>query len=126
MKDFSSNFQSHKDKIYHLLLDFKSNNGNIAIFGAGHLAVMFIQLMSIKNIISFVVDDHPKKLGMFMPGSKIPILSSDSLVKNNIKLCLSSLSPESEKKVIENNKFLFKNNIKFKSIFPMSEIYLLK
>ena len=53
-----------------------------------------------------------------MPGSKLPIRKSSSLIDENIKLCLMSLNPNVEKKVIKKNKSYLKKGGKFISIFP--------
>lgn len=101
------------------LTEFKKNNGNIAMFGAGHIASMYINLMGLKDIIEFVVDDDPNKKGLYMPGSLLPIYSSERLITENIKLCLSSLSPESEEKVRKKNQIFIDQGGRFSSI--MSE-----
>jgi hypothetical protein len=85
---------------------------------------MFINLMGIKDFIEFAVDDHPNKRGLFIPGSKLPIYNSSYLKKKNIKLCLLSLSPESERKVINNNKEFIRSGGRFFSIFPKSNYAL--
>ena len=72
------------------------------MFGAGHLACMFINVMGLNDEIAFVVDDHPAKRGLRMPGSSLPILPSSALIDDGVSVCLTSLSPESEEKVIRN------------------------
>ena len=117
---FANNLGHKREQLNKFLSSFRQNHGKIAIFGAGHLACMFINLMGIKDLIEFVVDDHPNKRGLFMPGSKLPIYASDYLIKKKIKLCLSSLSPESEKIVILNNNNFISSGGQFASIFPTS------
>ena len=124
MKYFASGIKEKRNKLLLFLSTFQNKNGKIAIYGAGHLSCMFINIMGIANLIEFVVDDHPKKIGLFMPGSKIPIYSSDKLISKNIKLCLTSLSPESEYKVLQNNKDYLLSGGQFFSIFPTSNTAL--
>lgn len=91
----------------------------MAMFGAGHLAATFINLLGLKEHFAFVVDDNPNKRGRFMPGSKLPIVGSDAL--RNVKLCLMSVAVESEEKVIAKNQAFVDAGGKFASIFPASK-----
>ena len=74
-------------------------------------------LMELGEHIEFVVDDDPKKQGLLMPGSQLPISGSSILMKENIKLCLMGLSPESEEKVILGNQTFRDRGGVFASIF---------
>ena len=76
-----------------------SKGDKVAVFGAGHLAVKFINFFKLEDLITCVIDDHPQKLGMYMPGSGLPIIPSDRLKEMSIRYCVSTLSPESELKV---------------------------
>ncbi len=102
------------------LRDYRQNCGKIALFGAGHHACTFINLFHVRDYMELVVDDHPKKKGLFMPGSKLPIRGSAALVENGIKLCLLSLNPDSEEKVIQKNREFLGKGGTFSSIFPAS------
>tara|TARA_B100000315_G_scaffold124342_1_gene114323 strand:- start:2450 stop:3649 length:1200 start_codon:yes stop_codon:yes gene_type:complete len=124
MNIFAKEFDNRRKVLNNFLSSFRKENGKIAIFGAGHSACMFINLMGIKDFIEFAVDDHPNKRGLFIPGSKLPIYNSSYLKKKNIKLCLLSLSPESERKVINNNKEFIRSGGRFFSIFPKSNYAL--
>ena len=124
MDIFAKDFSINREKIINFLSSYLEKNGKIAVFGAGHLASAFINIMGIKDLIEFVVDDHPQKCGLYMPGSKLPIYNSEKLIDKGIKLCLSSLNPESEKKVIKNSKNFIDSGGEFLSIFPTSKIGL--
>lgn len=92
---------------------------NLTLFGAGHLAASFINLLGIANHFDFVVDDNPHKRGRFMPGSKLPILGSESLPAGG--LCLMSVAVESEERVIAKNRAFVESGGRFASIFPASK-----
>lgn len=91
------------------------------MFGAGHLACIFINLFGLKDILEFVVDDNVHKRGLFMPGSLLSIHHSSELIKENIKLCFLGISPLSEARVIQNNQEFIKKGGEFISIFPDSK-----
>ena len=103
------------------LKEYRRDQGKIALFGAGHLACAFVNFLGLKEDIAFFVDDNSNKKGLFMPGSRLPIYGSHSLLEEHIKLCLLSLNPLSEEKVIANNKNFTDQGGTFKSIFPASK-----
>jgi hypothetical protein len=121
-KERAAGFARGLNKRRQALRDFLAQwrkHGKIALFGAGHQAVMFINVMQISDLIEFVVDDHPRKCGLRMPGSRVPIVSSHALSKENIKLCLTSLSAASESKVIQKHRAFIDAGGTFASIFPV-------
>ena len=67
-----------------------------------------------------VIDDNPHKRGLYMPGSKLPIAGSPALLERDISLCLLSLNPIGEQKVIEKNSAFVERGGTFASIFPAS------
>ena len=121
---YSSMFLTQKDFYRKVLLSYKKMGKKIALMGASHLACHFINLMEIADTLEFIVDDHPCKSGLFMPGSQLSILPSRALIENKIDICLLSLSSESEKKVIIKKSDFIESGGMFFSIFPTSEIAL--
>jgi len=117
-KAYAENFAVRRDSLKKRIRNYKEKVGKIAVFGAGHLSSMFINITGIRDYIDFIVDDDPNKQTLFMPGSRLPVKGSNSLIEENISLCLLSLSPESEVKVIDKNKTFIENGGVFASIFP--------
>ena len=99
----------------------KQKGDNIAMFGTGHAACMFINLLGIKDLIDFAIDDDHNKIGYYMPGSKLPIYSSQSLIDKKINYCLLGLSSESEEKVVKKHRIFEQNGGTFASIYPTSK-----
>jgi hypothetical protein len=99
------------------LQDIRNKGDKVAVFGAGHLAAKFINFFEIKDLITCVIDDHPKKVGMYMPGSGLPIIPSTQLQKLSIRYCVSTLSPQSEVKVRNNLAHFFDNGGTFLPAF---------
>ena len=96
--------------------------GPVALLGAGHLSCTFLNLLQIGSLIEFVVDDNPHKQGLFMPGSRLPIYPSQALFDREVRLCLMSVSPESEARVMERNQRWLETGGRLASIFPGSRM----
>lgn len=121
---FAKMFKGHGSKVRSYLENYRQNNGKVAMFGAGHLACVYINFFGLQKLVDFVVDDNSNKKGLFMPGSQLPIFNSQALLDEDIKLCLLTLNPMNEEKVvIRNNKFIEKG-AEFASIFPASRLAL--
>jgi hypothetical protein len=101
-----------------------SRGGKFAMLGAGHLSGAFINLYGLERDTDFVADDNPKKHGLFMPGSKAPILPSSELVTRDIGLCLMSVRAEIEELVMGKNKAFTDRGGVLASVFPESQYSL--
>jgi C-methyltransferase-like protein/putative zinc binding protein/methyltransferase family protein len=117
---FSRSLAGRAESYRRFLADYARTHGPVAIFGAGHLACTFINLLGLKEYVEFLVDDHPHKCGLFMPGSRLPIMGSSELVARGIKLALLTVAVESEEKVIQKNQTFAQAGGAFASIFPAS------
>lgn len=121
---FSTEFPKIRQRYRDRIAELHSLGRKIAVFGAGHLAVKFLNLYDLGALIDCVIDDNTHKQGMLMPGSGLPIFSSKLLDEGEIDICLLSLSPASEKKVLASKKTYLDKGGKFFSIFPLSPIAL--
>ena len=120
MERFVSTFSSRGMRIKQYLQALRSQGKRVALFGAGHLAAKFINFYGLAEYLMGVIDDNPNKIGLYMPGSKLPIIGSDCLMQGKIDLCLLTLNPESEKKVLKANAEYLTRGGKFRSIFSSS------
>jgi len=117
---FAEAYHQRRQVVVDTLAERHRAGEKIAVFGAGHLSTMFINVHDIAQYLEFVVDDHPAKRGLFMPGSSLPIRESSALLTEGIDLCLSSLSPESETRVVARQAEFIARGGEFASIFPSS------
>ena len=91
------------------------------MFGAGQDTCAFLNYFNIADQIDYVIDDNINKTGLFMPKSKIPIVSSKVLESENVSLCLLSLNPINEEKVITKLRKYKHLSGRLHSIFPHSK-----
>ena len=98
----------------------KKQNGNIVIFGAGHRTVMFLNLLKLNNLVSYVIDDDQRKQGLKIPKAGLEIHNSDLIVKENIGVCLLSVNIEIEEKIKDLITTKAGRKIKYFSISPFS------
>jgi hypothetical protein len=122
---YGRHFTGTRERFRKDLLRLKREGKKVAVFGASHLAVKFLNLFELKDLVCCVIDDNPNKLGMLMPGSGVPVRPSSVLIDEKIDLCLLSLSPESEKKVVAAKKAYTDQGGRFLSIFALSPIAFL-
>ena len=120
-ESFSQGLAKRRDKLHKFLSDYRENNGSLALLGAGHLCCAFVCFLELTEYFEFVVDDNSHKQGLFMPGCRLPIYPSSALADKNIRLCLLSLSPDREAKVVQKNPAFLAKGGEFASIFPASE-----
>lgn len=108
-------------KLINYLKEHKQNGGRIAVYGAGARACSLINFAGLAPYIECYVDDQVEKQGYYMPGSKLPILPSDTIYKENIDLCLLAVNTECEDTVINKHRNYAAKGGKFYSVLPPSE-----
>ena len=124
-EDYAKNFSKFKNLVRNYILD-EAKKGEITLFGAGQDTCAFLNYFNISDHIDYVIDDNINKTGLFMPKSKTPIVSSEVLENKNISLCLLSLNPINEEKVIEKLRKFKHLDGRIHSIFPHSKYSFLK
>jgi SAM-dependent methyltransferase len=119
---FAEGFESTRAGYRACFEALRAHGKRVAVFGAGHLAVKFLNLLALKDCVDSVIDDNPHKQGLAMPGSGLPIIGSAALPQ--IDLCMLSLSPESEQKVLAKQQAYVQGGGRFASIFALSPLAL--
>jgi len=121
---FGENFVKRRLALQSFFAETKKRGEKIAIYGAGHLACAFLNYFDLNEFIDIVVDDNGHKQGLFMPGSKLPILPAGALLERGVKLCLLALIPELEPKIVARHDQYVVSGGVFASIFPGSPLSL--
>jgi hypothetical protein len=117
-REYADAWPQVRDRVRQMLSQRTREQGPVAVFGAGHLSCAWINYLGLDRFLAFVVDDHPDKQGLFMPGSRLSIRGTSELQHQGIKLCLTGLNAASEATVAAANQAYLVNGGAFASIFP--------
>ena len=119
-KNFSKKFHFAQSNLHNFLTQLKNEGKIISVFGAAHMSIIFINLLGIAEWVDFVIDDNSDKRNYLLPGSKLPILPSSNINNKDGSnhVCILSLSPTSEVKVLPKFSGFLKTGGSFYSIFP--------
>lgn len=104
--------------------EWSARGQRIALFGAGHLAVKFVNFYGLSDFIDCAVDDNPHKQGTWLPGSCLPVAGSTVLRESRMDICLLALNPDREAAVISSQPVFTARGGTFRSIFRCSSIAL--
>jgi SAM-dependent methyltransferase len=121
---YSKNWPKFLKKIRGYLASLKQKGKKIAVYGAGSRVFCLINFANISNYIDVIVDDQLEKQDKFMPGGKIPILSSSALNSLGIDICLLGVNTENEGKVISKHSKWIAAGGEFWSVLPPSDLLL--
>jgi hypothetical protein len=116
---YRASLADQRDKYARALARITGAGGKVAIFGAGHQSVMFLQALGLQEHIAVVIDDDPDKRGCRMPGTDIEIVGSEYLQADPaIRVCLLGVSPAAEAKIRANCAGFLRRGGMMVSIFP--------
>ena len=118
--EYSGNWPGFRQRIEEFLSGQKKNKKKIALYGAGSRAFCLLNFANIASYVDIIVDDQAEKQNKFMPGGRLPIISSDALLSQGINICLLAVNTENEEKVIGKHGRWAQNGGKFWSVLPPS------
>ena len=98
----------------------KQAGKKVAVYGAGARAFCLINFAGLASYIDVILDDQKEKQGRFMPGGRLPIVSSEILYTQGIDICLLAVNAENEDKVISKHLKWKEKGGQFWSVFPPS------
>jgi hypothetical protein len=124
-RNWAARFPGLRAAINSELEEHHSRHGSIALYGVGCRSSSFINVMEVTNLVEFAIDDQPQKQGKFMPGSSIPIISSqDAETRIHPEtLVLLGVNGENELSLVGTTPLVAGRN--FASVLPPSS-HLLK
>jgi hypothetical protein len=117
---FVTAFPGYKADVAAALQTAKDEGRQTFLYGAGHLAVSFVNYLGLAKLIDFVVDDAPEKQNAFLPGSRIPVMPSQTIESPGPKACILGISPDREHVLAEKLTARFGDQLVLYSIFNRS------
>jgi 2-polyprenyl-3-methyl-5-hydroxy-6-metoxy-1,4-benzoquinol methylase len=123
MSKFQKKAQIIGSELNNVLQDLKKSNLIVAAYGAaakGNTLLNYAKIDS--NLISYVVDLNPSKQGKLLPGSRIPVVSEQSL-RDSIPDVLLILPWNLAAEIKEQLNWLVENNTKFMRAIPRVEFF---
>lgn len=118
--DFRNGLEDLGRRCRRELEKIRERGESIALLGAGHRAATFLNLLSLGDLFSCVIDDDARKTGLYMPDSRLPILPSSQLLATHPALCLVAAAPDSEPAVLKRNEAYLAAGGRMASIYPRS------
>jgi hypothetical protein len=116
--DFADRVNKIKDNLLTFLLEQKRSGKRVVAYGAAAKGNTLLNYAGIKSdLIPFVYDAAKSKQGKYMPGSHIPILSPELLVKSNPDFLLILPWNIADEVKLQNN-FLIESGAKFVTAIP--------
>lgn len=80
LSDFSSRVIALASELSRKLRELKASGATVAAYGAAAKGVMLLNAAGLgREVVDYVVDRNSEKQGRLMPGSRIPIVSTDVL-----------------------------------------------
>jgi len=117
---FKAGWQPITARCHSALESIRNCSGSIVIYGAGHRATTFVNLLGLEKLITCAIDDDPRKAGLRLPGCQLPIVTSRYLRDERPTLCLLAASPDSETAIVLKNQAYVDMGGQFASIYPRS------
>jgi hypothetical protein len=98
---YAAGFVSARNAWQARLANLITKGHRIAIFGAGHQAIMFVNILGLTGYIHAMIDDAPEKQGFIPPGLSAPIRPLSAMLADpDFTVCLLAINPASEARVL--------------------------
>ena len=115
---FAAAFEPLKKNYQAQLGNVIGNGGKVALLGAGHQGIMFVNALELQDYVSIVADDAPTKAGRYPSGLAVSVEPSSAIIEDAaVRLVLLSVAPGIEPIVREKLTAVTARGGAIKSIF---------
>ena len=120
---FAKEVENRKHNLKNFLMDLKNSDMNIIACGAPAKSTTFLNYFNIKNdVIEYILEVNDLKIGLYTPGTYIPIIREEKKLLFNKNILL--LSWNFLREILNKNKDVILNsNSRF--IIPFPEIHII-
>jgi len=99
-RSYGDRVHAYGAQLRDMLSDLRLQGRQVVLYGVGCRACTTVNGLQLGPLIDFAVDDQKERQGLFMPGSKLPIQATESLVNDERpRLVLLAVNNENENKV---------------------------
>ncbi len=117
VSNFTASLPAKASSIKNALEDLRKSFSHIAMFGAGHLGMKYVNFYELASYLDIVIDDNESKKGRFLPLSQLEIADSSWLSAHPESFCLVAINQEKHAALAKNHPFFRNDNRRWQSIF---------
>lgn len=100
VRGFVEHVARRRERLHARCGSIRAAGGRIALYGAGHVGSLFLNLFDLGPFFEMAIDDDPRKLGLLLPGSGLPIRPLAELGPRRITDLVLSVHPRVEAAVV--------------------------
>jgi hypothetical protein len=127
LKPFIKNVESIKKDLNLYLINAKAKHKKIAAFGAAAKGMVLLYYCGLdKNIIEYVADGTPYKQGKYTPGTTIPVVPEEELVKNPPDILIILAWNYKEEIIKKVKKLLKKSKKEITFVIPIPRVEIVQ
>ncbi len=121
---FGKRVADYRTKLVAVLKEARSSFDAVVIYGVGCRACAFVNGLKLAEFIDYAVDDQVERQNHLMPGSQLPIHSSQKLTeRGNRSLVILAVNQENEEKVkAKTLAAATESQVQFLTVFGPSDI----
>ena len=116
-REYAAKIDAVKVRLHELLRPFQGRV--VAGYGASATTTVLIHHFELGKILNFIIDDNPRRQGLFSPGDHIPVLPSSALVERRAE-CVVVLAWRFADMILAQNRAFSEAGGQF--IVPLPEV----
>lgn len=121
LRKFAESLRQHRARTKKMVMSWKESGATIAGYGAARSGPTLIAQLGLRDMIEYIFDDHPQKVGKYSSGDGIPIVPTEELNKRmpDFTLILAWVHAE---KIVESNQNYLENGGHFVVLCPETHV----